>query len=247
MNQPQLVTLTKSADRDLLRLRSFADCLRCCFFLFLVFIAGSVQAQVTASLPDTAIERKLVELALNGPEMKETQHQNLIDQYQLRNAKNQWMNLLTLSFNYNDLMFRNVQPVAGYQYPKFFFGLNIPLGTLLSRTQVKSAREQVQIGQLRQEELRRQLKMEVLTKYRQYKAQSELIALETGQMNDLEAALTEARDKFRKNLISFDTYNTIQDARNAEQAKIINLKLQQAVLELDIERIIGTDLENVVI
>jgi len=218
--------------------------------LALAGVHGSLQAQNNLPAPtpatsDTAVERKLVELALNSPEALKVKHESRIYEYQLRNAKNSWMNLLTVSTTYNDQSFNVAARQANIIYPKYFFGLNIPLGTLLSRTSVKSAREGVEIGKLNEEEIRRQLKVNVLSKYKQYKAQSEIIALETGFMNDLQAALTQAEDKFRKGAITFDAYNLSLRSRNDEQAKLINLKLAQDLLKLDIERIIGTSLETV--
>ena len=218
--------------------------------LALAGVHGSLQAQNNIPAPtpatsDTAIERKLVELALNSPEALKVKHESRIYEYQLRSAKNSWMNLLTVSTTYNDQSFNTAARQANIIYPKYFFGLNIPLGTLISRTSVKSAKEGVEIGKLNEEEIRRQLKVNVLSKYKQYKAQGEIIALETGFMNDLQAALTQAEDKFRKGVITFDAYNISLRSRNDEQAKLINLKLAQDLLKLDIERIIGTSLETV--
>lgn len=217
------------------------------FFFSFLMLSQKGNSQVTGirtSLPDSVIERRLVDLALNGPEMQASDHQSKITEYQLRNAKNAWMNLLTFSINYNDQTFK---PVPGnvYVYPKYFIGLNIPLGTLLSRTPVKAANEAVEIGKLDKEMLRRKVKADVLAKYREYKAQSELIAMETGMMNDVEAALSEAKDKFRKNEISFEVYNGVQRSRNDEYVKVVNLKLAQELIKLDIERMIGTSLESV--
>lgn len=197
------------------------------------------------AVPDSVIERRLVELALNGPEMQVTEHQSKVLEYQLKSAKNTWMNLLTFSLNYNDQSFKQAPTNATYVYPKYFFGLNVPLGTILSRTPVKAANEALQIGQLNRETLKRRIKADVLTKYRQYKAQSELIAMETGMMNDVEAALTEAKDKFRKNELTFEAFNVVQRSRNDEYAKILNLKLEQELIKLEIERMIGTSLESV--
>jgi len=206
--------------------------------------SGAQVTGIRTSLPDSVIEQRLVELALNGPEMQASTHQSKINEYQLRAAKNAWMNLLTFSINYNDQTFK---PAPGnyYVYPKYFIGLNIPLGTLLSRTPVKSANEAVEIGKLDKEILRRKVKADVLAKYREYKAQSELIVMETGTMNDVEAALSEAKDKFRKNEISFEVYNGVQRSRNDEYVKVVNLKLEQELIKLDIERMIGTSLESV--
>ena len=108
-------------------------------------------------------------LALQGPEAKNLEHQNKINEYTLRNAQNQWLNLLAVSANYNDQSFAKNNNV-GYVYPKYFFGLTIPLGTILSKTQVKSAKESIQMGKNNQEILRRTVREEILTKYREYKA-----------------------------------------------------------------------------
>jgi len=194
---------------------------------------------------DSVIEQKLVELALKGPEAQRVEHQNKVYEYQLKSAKNSWMNFLTLSANYNDQTFANANNTA-YVYPKYFFGLNIPLGTIISGKQAKIAKETVAIGELTQEEVKRKIRADVIGRYRQYKAQAEVITLETSYMNDLQAALTDAEDKFRKGTISFDTYNSALKNRNDEQAKIINLKLEQDLTKLEIERMIGTNLETVV-
>jgi outer membrane protein TolC len=212
-------------------------------FLLISFSAGA-QVNSGPSVPDSVIEKRLVDLALQGPTLKQTEHQNKVYEYQLKNAKNAWMNLLTLSANYNDQTFRTT-PTTAYVYPKYFFGLNIPLGTILSRTPVKAAGEAVAIGQLQQEEVRRRIKAEVLTKYRQYKGQTELIALELGLLNDIDAAFVQAEDKFRKNEISFEVYHVAMKAQNDQKARIINLKMQQDLFKLEIERMIGTSLESV--
>lgn len=209
------------------------------------WLTGDAQAQLTPSVPDSTVERRLVELALNGPEMKQTFHRSKVYEYQLKAAKNQWVNLFTFSLNYNDQSLKQTSPTTAYVYPKYFFGLNIPLGTLLSRTSVKAANEGVAIGQLDQEQLRRKITADVLTKYREYKAQSELVALATASINDIEATLDDAKLKFQKNEITFEALNLVQQTRNSERAKIINLKLQQDVIRLEIERMIGTSLESV--
>jgi outer membrane protein TolC len=216
-------------------------------FFLLAFLAMQLasSAQSSRSPADSVIEEKLVELALQGPEAKRLEHQNNVYGYQLKAARNSWMNFLTLSANYNDQTFAQTGNTA-YVYPKYFFGLNIPLGTIISGKQAKIARETVAIGELTQEELRRRLRMDVIGKYRQYKAQGELVAIETSFMSDLQAALVQAEEKFRNGTITFEAYNAALKNRNDEQAKIINLKLQQELTKLEIERMIGTSLESVV-
>lgn len=221
------------------------SCAKHCWLIALFFVTISVHAQtIGASVPDSVIEARLVELALKGPEAQKVEHQNTIYGYQLKSARNSWMNFLTLSANYNDQTFAQTGNTA-YVYPKYFFGLNIPLGTILSSKQAKIAQESVAIGTLTQEETRRRIKADVIGKYRQYKAQGELVAIETGFMNDLQAALTQAEDQFRKGSISFEVYNAALKNRNDEQGRIISLKLQQDLIKLELERMIGTNLETV--
>jgi len=198
------------------------------------------------SIQNSIIEEKLVELAIKGPRMQELQHQNKINEYQLKSAKNAWMNILSFSINYNDQSFAHGQTPANYVYPKYFFGLNIPLGTLFSRTSVKSAQENIEISKATQEELKRQIRADVLTKYKQYLAYGELIDIQTEMINDVQVASAQAEDKFRKGTISIDVYSAAQRAKNDEAAKLINLQLQQDLVKLEIERMIGTSLESVI-
>jgi outer membrane protein TolC len=206
--------------------------------------AQSFSGSRVSSLPDSVIEARLVELALKSPEVEKTIHQNNIYGLELKSAKSSWMNFLSFSINYNDQSFAKNNPSA-YVYPKYYFGLTIPLGTIISGHQTKIAKESVAIGALTQEEVKRQLKADVIGKYKQYKAQAAVIGIEIGYMNDLEAALKGAEEKFRNNSIPFEAYNLASKNRNDQQARIINLRLDQDLTKLEIERLIGTNLENV--
>ena len=216
----------------------------------LVIAVSNIQAQrnVAALLKtdtSTAIEERLVALALQGPEAKNLEHQNKINEYTLRNAQNQWLNLLAVSANYNDQSFAKNNNV-GYVYPKYFFGLTIPLGTILSKTQVKSAKESIQMGKNNQEILRRTVREEILTKYREYKAYGQLIAIQSELVNDVQAQVIQAEEKFRKGTATIEDYNNAQKGNNTELATLINLKLQQDIKKLEIEKMIGVKLETVI-
>jgi outer membrane protein TolC len=213
--------------------------------LCLCMTNGSSAQRVVSTRDSAAIEEKLVELALNGPLFKASEHQAKIDAYRLKSEQNDWMNLLSFSLNYNDQSLTKDPSPVGYVYPKYFFGLTIPLGTILSRTDVKAARESVEIGKLNREELKRTIRAEVLTKWRQYKAYGELVVLQSELLSDVEAQLVQVEDQFRKATISIEAYNTAQRGRNDERARLINLKLQQDLVRVDIERIIGTSLDTV--
>jgi outer membrane protein TolC len=217
--------------------------------ILLTGITAITNAQVNNSMliksdTNSVIEERLVALALQGPEAKNLEHQNKINEYTLKNAQNQWMNLLAVSLNYNDQSFSKT-PTTSYVYPKYYFGLTIPLGTILSRTQVKSAKESIEMGKNNQEILRRNIREEVLTKYREYRAYSQLISIQSELVNDVQAELAQTEEKFRKGTVTIDTYNAAQKGNSSEMATLINLKLQQEIKKLEIERMIGVKLETV--
>jgi outer membrane protein TolC len=230
------------------------------FFLlaFAALVSVTTSAQVIMPnngnkkvLDSTARERliqeKLVELALKGPLYRGTEHQNKINQYQLRAAQNSWLNLLSLSANFNDqtLAHINQSGTNTYVYPKYFFGVNVPLGTLFSRTAVKSARESIEISKDNQEELARTIRADVLLKYRQYLVNIELINMESELINDVLAAFSQAELKFKNGNIPLDSYISLSKEKNDERGKFLGLQLQQYQVKLDLEKMIGTNLESV--
>ena len=202
---------------------------------------------VDSSARERMIQEKLVELALQGPVYRGTEHQNKINQYQLRSAQNSWLNLLSLSANFNDQTLASINQSGSntYVYPKYFFGINLPLGTLFSRTAVKSARESVEISKDNQEELARTIRVDVLTKYRQYIVNIELINMESELLNDVLAAFAQAEQKFKNGSIPLDTYIGLSKEKNDEKGKFLGLLLQQYQVKLEIEKMIGTNLETV--
>lgn len=202
--------------------------------------------QAYTTTADNGIEERLVELALNGPRMDAGLHQNKVNEYQLKAARNTWMNILALSLNYNDQSFsKNNGYNSTIVFPRYYFGLTIPLGTIFSRAQVRAAQEQVYISKDNQEELRRTIKADVLSKYRQFRAYNDLITAQSMMVNDVQATLAQTEDKFKKGITTLDIYNTAQRNRNDEIAKLINLQMERDLIKIDIERMIGTTLESV--
>lgn len=198
-----------------------------------------------SDLTDTAIENRLVALALLGPEYDATVHQNRISELELKRAKNTWLNLLSVSTNYNDQTFAK-SANASYVYPKYFFGVTIPLGIIFSQgNSVKIARESVANGKDQQEILARQIKATILQKYEQYKLYSNMIEMESELINDVLANSTQAEQSFKQGTITVDVYILAQKAKNDEMAKSMNLQLEQDNVRIDIEKMIGVPFESV--
>jgi outer membrane protein TolC len=193
------------------------------------------------------VEARLVKLALEGPLFKGSKNQNRINELQLKTAKSQWQNLLTLSLNYNDQTFAKPGALGAntYVYPKYFVGFVIPLGTLFSRTQVKAAREQVEMGKATQEQLARQIRADVVTKYRQYKTKNELLKLQSQLVDDEQVLFTQVQKNFRNGSVTIEVYSLEQKKYNDDLAQKLNLQLDRDVIQLSIEEMIGVPLESV--
>lgn len=194
------------------------------------------------------IEAKLVRLALDGPQIRAALSQNRINELQLKGAKNSILNLLTLSLNYNDQSFGKPSGVNGtaYVYPKYFFGFVFPLGTVFSRTQVKAAREQIRMGKENQELLARSIRSDVLSKYRQYKVKAQQIKMQNEVLLDEEIAYKQVEKSYRDNTITLEALNVARKKYNDEVSKKLNLQLEIENIRLDLERMIGTNLESVI-
>jgi outer membrane protein TolC len=199
---------------------------------------------------DSLIQEKLVELALQGPQYLTTNHLIKISEYQLSTAKKSWLNLLTISTNINDQTFNNTQVSSNgttYIYPKYFFSLTIPLGVIFSMgPQIKGAKESVEVAHNNQDQKARDLRAEVLTKYKTYKNYGQLIGLQNTVVVDEQAAVTLAEKKFKDGTISIEQYNQANKAYNNDLAAKLNLQLAQDIIKLDIEKMIGTNLDNII-
>jgi len=197
---------------------------------------------------DTSVERRLVSLTLAGPTFDASAHQNRINELELRRAKSAWLNLLTISTSYYDQS-ANKQTAGtntAYVYPKYYFSLSIPLGIIFSQgNQVKIARESLALSKNKQEDLSRSLKVDVLSKYKQYRVYTSLIDMQSEMINDVVVGATQVEDKFKKDQVSVDIFIAAQKARNEEIAKLLNLRLQQDLIKLEIEKLIGMPLEQI--
>jgi len=214
---------------------------------FLLAFMVRVNAQnINSGFGDTssAIEERLVQLAWQGPEVQKMAHQIKIDEYQLRAAQNVWMNLLAFNINYNEFTFNNTQ-TSTYVYPRYNLGITIPLGTIFSRTAVKSAKENIEIGKDNTELIKRTLREQVLTAYKQYLAYGQLIAIQSALVNDVQTQAAQVEEKFRSGSVSLDLYTNAQKNDNVEKAALVNLKLQQDIKKLELEKLIGVKLDSV--
>lgn len=196
---------------------------------------------------DTAIENRLVQLALAQPQFKQTEAQNKILAYQLKKQRNNWMNLLSLSANYNDQTFakpRNGNSVS-YVYPKYFFGFTIPIGMIVANgSDIKITQQSQLIANEQQAELAKTIRADVLKNYKQYRANEKLLAIQNQILDDLQAGFLQVEQKFKNGTATLEEYNDASKKYNDQSVTVINLQLQQDLVKVELERLIGMRLED---
>lgn len=197
-------------------------------------------------LDTTGLEAKLIRIALKRPNYDITYHQILNAQHELSKARNSWLNLLTISLNYNQFDF-TAPPNAAYVYPKYFFGLTIPLGYIFSRgSDMKIARENEVIAKDNQQELARTIVASVKTKYLTYLNYQSLLAVQNTIVNDEQAVFLQEEKNFRDGKVSIETYNNASKVYNSSIIQQLQYKLLSDQTKIDLEKDLGMTLEEAI-
>jgi outer membrane protein TolC len=203
------------------------------------------------SLPirDTGVEEKLVTLTLQNVAYDILTHQVTIARYKVRQTKNSWFDLLTLNAQFNDQSFQHASTVGNvaYVYPKYFYGITIPLGTILSKgIQVKSAREDVKIAEDQQIAAALKLRTDVLTKYKSWRVANSIVLMERQVADDIHAAFLQVEKRFNDGSVTIEAYSEASRNYSNEMVRLLSYQLDADTKKLDIEEMIGVRLESVI-
>jgi outer membrane protein TolC len=213
--------------------------------------APPVSKRPVRSLPikDTGVEEKLVTLALQNVAYDILTRQVNIARLNVNKEKNTWFDLLTLNATFNDQSFKHTSTTGNvaYVYPKYFYGVTIPIGTILSKGgQVRAAKEQVKIAEDQQIDAALKLRTDVLSKYRSWRVASTLVLNERQVADDIHAAFLQTEKRFNDGSVTIEVYSEASRNYSMEMTKLLNAQLEADVKKLEIEQIIGVRLESVI-
>ena len=196
---------------------------------------------------DSITENRLVELAMKQPKFDEAESQRNITNLQLEKQRKAWLNLLSLSLNYNDQTFAGkTNTQTAYVYPKYFFGVTVPLGLIFSNnSDIKITRENSRIVKDQELELQQTVKANVIGDYTQYKAYGKLLAIQSQVNDDAQANFLTIQQNFSNGTATLEAYNAASVQYNENVVKTINLQLQQDLIKVEIEKLIGRRMEDI--
>jgi outer membrane protein TolC len=236
--------------------------------LFLFLTHNLVQAQVKTNKvenmqpiglrKDTVVKafdirERLVQLALNNPSYEITDRLTYVAMYQLHLTKGNWLAALSAQGNLNEFTIQSIagtgssstNAIASY-FPKYNFGISIPFDIITRNSNnVKIARENVYIAQAQKNDKFRQIKADVLTKYEDFLLAKQKLDLQSQMAQDAYTNYQVAERDYRLNVIKAEDYNKAYRTWADEQIKKLELQRNLNVTKIEIERLIGVKLDDV--
>lgn len=225
-------------------------------FSFICLSFTPLSAQVIS--PDSmrsvssGIRSKLVELALQNPDLEVADHQINIAKYNFKASKGWWANNISMSFNANEFTLKRLEktaPTNGQYYPYYPFynvGLNIPIGGIFSQpSTVKAAREEVTIRQAERTSKYRQIRAAVLTAYENYLSSKELYTVESQLAESAYNDYLQAKEKFRNGQVSVADYNASTDQYQTALKARISAENGFNQTKIQMEALIGVPISQV--
>ncbi len=120
------------------------------------------------------------------------------------------------------------------------------MGLIVSNgTDVKITKESEKIAKDQQAELAKSIRATVLTNYKQYKANEKLLIIQNQAVDDEQANFLQVEQKFKNGTATLDAYNSASSKYNAEVVKVINLQLQLDLIKVELERLTGIKLGDI--
>ena len=230
------------------------------FPLLVVFLCCSKVLLAQNPVPDSAtsssmgLQDRLVELALQNPDLEIADHNIKIAKYNLSAAKGWWAENFSFSFNANEYSLKNIGKGASSSgsyysfYPLYNMGINIPIGGIFSRPQaVKAAREKVAIAENQKAISYREIKSATLTAYQNYLSNKELYTVESQLAESAYSDYLQSKEKFRLGEISVNDYNLSVDRYQSSLKARITAENSFNISKIQLEALIGVPISSVAV
>ena len=201
------------------------------------------------------IREKLVRLALQNPTYEVADHQVNIAAFQLKVARSSWLGLFAANGNVNEYTISppkatvvNGQAISNpIYYPRYNFGLTIPLDVFsVKPNNVKIARENYAIAAAQRTEKYRQIKVDVLTRYEDYLLDKQKLEYQIQITQDQYTVYKKAEKDYADGSIKLEDLNKSYKGWVDEQTRRLEFQRNANVAKLELERIIGVKLEDVI-
>jgi len=189
------------------------------------------------------IKSKLVKLALKNAQMNAADANVSIAEIARKKANSSLLSSVNLGANVNEFVVNN-SPAANF-FPKYNFGLTLPLDAFAkNKAEKKTADQMIIFNKSQKEQLETNIKASVLIQYELYKEKKELVELQKIAMEDDIAAYERAQNDFKNDDITMEELNKIYKISIAEKALLVTKEKDLNIAIIQMEEIIGMSLEK---
>lgn len=200
---------------------------------------------------DSIMRSRLPELALKNPNVNIAELEKAKTRAEVTKAGAAWLNYVTLSVNINDVTtgtFRKNNPdLANLYYPLWNIGIVVPLGSLISKpADVKIARRNNEIAIEHKTGTERLVKRQVLSLFEEYRMKRDLLEKQDELTEESLAAKETAEEKLAGGTGSAQDFNIARNVYYDHVAQQRILQKEKDVAELEIEELIGIQMEDVI-
>jgi len=194
---------------------------------------------------DTAYLQRLVDTAKRYfPKLNTFDHQYLSAQANLKKMKMAWFDVFTFTYLYspnNSTTLANPSLLNGYQ-----LGVVFSVGQLFrTGPQIRQAREDAIVIQSLKAEFLQNLEMEVKNRYFVWIQNKVVVRVQTHAALDAENMMKEAKYRFEKGEVPFETYSNALITFTQVQQRILDAEGQILIAKARIEELTVKKLEEI--
>ncbi|PWT75997.1 MAG: hypothetical protein C5B59_07590 [Bacteroidetes bacterium] len=238
-----------NATRKIFKIPSMHKFLMALFLMINVAYGQPTYRLSTDSSKVIDIRERLVQLALQNPTYEMADHMVALQEYTVKLAKGNWLNILVASANVNEFTVNQLtgsSTGAQYFYPKYNIGLNVPMDLFSrQRNNVRIAKENYMIAQAQKNDRFRQIKAEVLTHYEDYLMGQQMLDLQAQVTQDAFTLYKRSEKDFQDGIIKLEEFNKGYENWAAAQTKKLTLQRNVNVTKIEIEKMIGVKFDDV--
>ncbi len=192
---------------------------------------------------DDLIKARLIKLALKNPELQVADARIRMAEIDYKKSKSTILSSVNLGANINEFVVSN--SAAATLFPKYNLGITVPLDLFARAKAAKqNASEAILVAEAQKVQQEKFIKMEVLTRYENYKERKELVELQKISMEDDFAAYQRAQQQYADDDIELSEMNKLYKTYVNEKATLTSLQKNLNVAIIELESILGVSLEK---
>jgi outer membrane protein TolC len=217
-----------------------------CSFLLIANSFTKLQAQETM-MPEVSNTylNKLIDIAKNNyVVVKMNQKKIDLANINIQKANVSWFDIFSITLNYSPTggsTSLNQPTLSGFQ-----IGLYINIGNLLQKPYlVKTSKEELEMAKLGKQEAINILEGEVKARYIKFVQTSVLLRVESKIAIEAESVVKEARYKFEKGEVTFETFTRALIYESDGRKKVIDAEANLLIAKASLETIVGKKLSEI--